>query len=150
MQSSRQSKRNTNMPKKTLRDLIKMAANKEKKNTDNPDLRRTVLNRNLNKTLKKEAFSLPPETPVKFGKPKKTHKATQKRRPGQLITSENISEIRKESAKLAKLKANRPEFRVIGDNNTNPQNEEEEFKVIGDNNPNPQKEGEEFKVIGES
>ena len=146
MQSSRQSKtkRNTNMPEKTLGDLIKMAANKEKKNTDKQDLRRTVLNRRLNKTLKKEASSLPLETPVKFGKPKKPHKMTTKRKPGRIITPENISEIRKESAKL---KANMPEFRVIGDNNTNPQNEEEEFKIIGDNNPNPQNEEEEFKII---
>ena len=125
------------MPKKTLGDLIKMAANKEKKNTDNPDLRRTVLNRRLSKTLKNKAFYLPPETPVKFGKPKKpdeetkkSHNVTQKRRPGKFITAKNIFEIRKESAKLAKLKAQKPEFRVIGDNNTNPQNEEEEFKII--------------------
>ena len=135
MQSSRQSKtkRNTNMPKKTLGDLIKMAANKEKKNTDKQDLRRTVLNRRLNKTLKKEASSLPLETPVKFGKPKKPHKMTTKRKPGRIITPENINQIKQESAKLAKLNANRPEFRVIGDNNTNPQKEgEEEFTIIGE------------------
>ena len=142
MQSSRQSKTkmNTNMPEKTLYDLIKMAANKEKKKTDKQDLRRTVLNRRLNKTLKKEASSLPLETLVKFGKPKKPdeetkkpHNVTQKRKPGQFITAQNINQIKRESAKLAKLKANRPEFRVIGDNNPNPQKEgEEEFKIIGE------------------
>ena len=123
------------MPK-TLRDLIKMAENKEKKNTDKQDLRERVLKRIFNQTLKKKASSLPLETPVKFGKPKKTHNATQKqdkvtkkRKPGLLITAKNINQIKRESAKL---KANRPEFRVIGDNNTNPQNEEEEFTIIGE------------------
>ena len=125
------------MPKKTLGDLIKMAANKEKKNTDNPDLCKRVLKQIFNQTLKKKASSLPLETPVELGKPKKTHnatqkphKATQKRKPGNLITAENLNQIKRESAKL---KANRPEFRVIGDNNTNPQKEgEEEFTIIGE------------------
>ena len=140
------------MPEKTLEELRKIATKK----TENPhtnNLRIKLLNKRFEKTLKNRASSLPPNTIVNSfdekKKPhkatqKKPHKATQKRIPGQnFFTAENISKIREESAKL---KAQRPEFKVIGDNKKNSRKDEKEFRVIGANNTKTNSQ-EEFTII---
>jgi hypothetical protein len=141
------------MPEKTLEELRKIAA-KKAENPHTNNLRIKLLHKKFNKTLTNRASSLPPNTIVnsfdeKKKKPhkatqKKPHKATQKRIPGKnFLTAKNMSEIREESAKL---KAQRPEFKVIGDNKKNSRKDEKEFRVIGANNTNKNSQ-EEFTII---